>query len=43
MELNPRESAIIAFALTVLAIDGAPLLNADSTELRDLSQKIIKG
>jgi hypothetical protein len=43
MELTTRESAIIAFALTVLAIDGAPLMNASKTELLDLSQKIIKG
>ena len=41
MELTSRESVIIAFALNCLAIDGAPILNASSTEFRDLAQKVI--
>lgn len=41
MELTSRESAIIAFALNVLAIDGSSIINASSTEFRDLAQKVI--
>jgi hypothetical protein len=43
MELTTRESAIIALALTILAMDGAPIINAEKAELLELSQKIIKG
>ena len=41
MELSTREAVIIAFALNCLAIDGAPMLNASSTELRDIAQRVI--
>jgi hypothetical protein len=41
MELTSRESVLIAFALNVLAIDGSSIINAESTELRDLAQKVI--
>ena len=41
MELSTRESVIIAFALNCLAIDGAPILNAPSTELQDIAQRVI--
>jgi hypothetical protein len=43
MELTTREMTLIAFALTSLAIDGVPGLNATSTELLDISRKIIQG
>jgi hypothetical protein len=42
MELTTREQALIAFALTVVAAGGAPVINASSDELLDLSRKIIK-
>lgn len=41
MELNARESVIIAFALNVLAIDGSSVINASRTEFADLAQKVI--
>ena len=43
MELTIREMTLIAFALTVVAADGAPVINASSDELLDLSRKIIRG
>lgn len=39
MELTSRESAIIAYALTALALDGTRLIDVTATELRDLATR----
>jgi len=46
MELSTRESVIIAFALSILALQvqaGSSVIDASVTEINDLSVKLIKG
>jgi len=45
MEITSRESAIIAWALTLMMLDPdrSQDTNVSTTELRDLSTKIMKG
>lgn len=42
MELSTRESATIAYALTLLALDNKREIDVTVTELRDLSTKVLR-